>query len=313
MREVPEVLRNGPVHRRQALAHGVSRDVLEGVQFRRLHHSVYCHRDHQMTWEDHVQAARLALPGSARTTGVTRIQQLGLDAGPRWPLHFVVEGDLHLTLDGVFLHRTVRMPAGDDDGVSAEPAFVALCAEARTIDAIKVGCLLLRLGRLDLHLLDQLLLEEKWRRGVTETTYVLTFLDGRCRSLPEAELLAYVVAAGLPLPEVNHPIEVASGIELTPDQWYDSHELAIEYEGSRHQEDRGQYNADIDRYALYRRHGVAYELITRERMRSPKATVRLVHHALVERGYDGPPPDFDGMWLTLFRPLSDVVRPPRAA
>lgn len=313
MREVPEVLRKGPIHRREAIAAGISRDVLEGVQFRRLHHGVYCHRAHEMTWEDHVQAARLALPESARTTGVTRIQQLGLDVGPRWPLHFVVEGDLHLTLDGVFLHRTVKMPPSDEDGVSIEAAFVAFCAEARTIDAIKVGCLLLHGEQLDLRVLDQLLIEEKWRRGVPETAYVLPFLDGRCRSLPEAELLAYVVAAGLPLPEVNHPIEVAPGVELTPDQWYDACELAIEYEGSHHQEDRDQYNADIDRYSLYRRHGIAYEQVTKERMRSPKAAVRQVHHALVERGYDGPAPDFDGLWLTLFRRLADVVRPRRAA
>lgn len=304
---------HAPFARSEALAAGIPARVLEGAQFRRLHQGVYRHRDHEMTWEDDVKAARLALPASARTTGLTRIHQLGLDTGPRWPLHFVVEGDLHLTLDGVFLHRTVKMPPCDEDGVTPEAAFVALCAEARTIDAIKAGCLLLHREQLDAHLLDQLLVKEKWRRGVGETTYVLPFLDGRCRSLPEAELLAYVVAAGLPLPEVNHPIEVAPGVELTPDQWYDPYELAIEYEGSQHQEDRAQYNADIDRYALYRRHGVAYEQVTRERMRSPKATVRHVSNALVERGYDGPAPDFDGLWMTLFRRLTDVVRPLRAA
>lgn len=266
-----------------------------------------------MTWSDEVEAARLALPDSARTTGVTRIQQLGVDVGRRSTLHFVVEGDLHLTLDAVFLHRTVRMPPGGEDGVSAEAAFVAYCAEARTIDAIKVGCMLLHLERLDLHLLDQLLAEEKWRRGVPETTYVLPFLDDRCRSLPEAELLTYLVAAGLPIPAVNEELELAPGIPVTPDLWFLLYLLAVEYEGSQHQEDRAQYNADIDRYATYRRHGVAYELITKERMRSPKATVRLVHSALVARGYSGPGPDFDGLWPSLFRPLADVVRPHRAA
>ena len=50
----------------------------------------------------------LALPPGARTTGATRLRQVGLDAGDRWPFHFVVEGDLHLTLEGVFLHRTTR-------------------------------------------------------------------------------------------------------------------------------------------------------------------------------------------------------------
>lgn len=258
-------------------------------------------------------AARLALPASARTTGATRLQELGLDVGPRSPLHFVVETDLHLTLDDVFLHRTVKMPACDEDGTHAETAFMAYCAESRTIDAIKAGCLLLRRERLDADVLERVLAEETWRRGVAETTYVLPFLNGRCRSLPEAELLAYVVCAGLPIPEVNQPIELAPGLWVTPDQWYVPYEVAIEYEGSQHQEDRDQYNADIDRYAGYRRHRIDYELITKERMRSPKATVRVVHAALVSRGYDGTPPDFGGLWPTLFVPLTDVVRPLRAA
>lgn len=157
------MLRKGPVHRRHALASGISRDVLEGVQFRRLHEAVYAHRDHQMTWEDHVEAARLALPATARTTGTTRLRQLGLDVGTPFPLHFVVEGDLHLELDDVFLHRTVKMPPADDEGVSVEAAFVALCAEARLIDAIRVGCFLLHKECLDGVLLDQVLSEEKWR------------------------------------------------------------------------------------------------------------------------------------------------------
>ena len=67
--------------------------------------------------------------------------------------------------------------------------------------------------------------------------------------MPEAELLAYVVFAGLPMPEVNVAIEVAPGVELTPDLWFADYDLAVEYEGSQHQEDRAQYIADIDRYA----------------------------------------------------------------
>jgi hypothetical protein len=137
----------------------VSRDVLEGVQFRRLHEAVYVHRDHGMTWADHVEAARLALPAGARTTGATRLRQLGLDVGSTFPLHFVVEGDHHLVLDGVFLHRTVKMPPCDDVGTTVEAAFVAFCAEARLIDAIGLGSYLLHKQWLDLDLVDQILCE----------------------------------------------------------------------------------------------------------------------------------------------------------
>ncbi|MCY7400991.1 MAG: hypothetical protein LH477_08540 [Nocardioides sp.] len=309
----PEPLRHGPFARAEGLAAGVPARVLEGTQFVRIHLGVYCHRDHVMTWSDRVEAARIALPASARTTGITRLQQLGLDHGPRDVLDFVVQGDLHLDLDGVFLHRTVAMPSHDDVGVTPEAAFVAYCAETRVLDAIKVGCVLLHQGRLDAALLEQLLVEQPWRRGCAEARWVLSHLDDRCRSFPEAELLALVLFAGLPEPEVNKTIELGVGDILTPDLWFEDYGLAVEYEGSQHQEDRGQYNADIDRYKLYRRTGTAYEQVTKERMRSPKATVRQIHLALVARGYEGPPPEFGELWASLFAPVAAVVRPGRAA
>lgn len=306
---VPSDFRTRPFTRAEGLASGITRAVLQGPQFRRIHEGVYCHVDHAPTFADRVAAARLALPAGARTTGITRIQELGIDAGPRLPLHFVVEGDLHLAIDGVFLHRTVKAPAQDDLGVTPAAAFVAYCAEARTIDAIKVGCELLRTALLDLHELDEIISEERWRRGVPEAAYVLPHLTDRCRSMPEAELLAYVVTARLSPPRVNEEVEIAPGVRVTPDLWFGSQRVAAEYEGSQHQEDRRQYNADIDRYAAYRRHDVAYELVTRERMRTPRRAVGSLHRLLVSRGHDGPPPDFGAEWDALFERLSDVVRP----
>lgn len=312
MFNVPKEFRQGPIHRTAALAGGISRDVLEGPQFRRLHEAVYCHRDHDLTWADRVEAAKLALPVSARTTGITRIQQLGQDHGPREPLHFVVQGDLHLELEGVFLHRTAGMPPHDDDGVTMEAAFVAYCAEARLLDAIKMGSVLLHQEQLSVDLLEQLMLEQPWRRGCAEARWVLPHLDGGCRSFPEAELLAFVRFAGLPEPEINRTLDLGPGDVLTPDQWFEDYGVGVEYEGSQHQEDRGQYNSDIDRYKLYRRHSMEYEQITKERLRSPKATVRQIYRVLADRGYDGPPPEFGETWALLFARLADVVRPRRA-
>jgi hypothetical protein len=76
--------------------------MLEGRRFVRLLPTVHRHRDHVMSYDDWVVAAQPALPTRARLTGLTRIQALGLDFGPRWPLRLVVEGDLHLASHGVF-------------------------------------------------------------------------------------------------------------------------------------------------------------------------------------------------------------------
>jgi hypothetical protein len=287
--------------------------VLEGVQFVRLHKGVYRHRHHVMTFEDHLTAARLALPAGARTTGATRLQEIGLDVGPARPLHFVVEGDLHLVLEGVFLHRTVLMPPHDDDGVSVEAAFVAYCASARVIDAIKAGSVLLEKCEMSVDALAALLDEQPWRRGVAETRWVLPHLDARCRSLPEAELVAMIRFAGLPEPEVNRTLVLGEGVEVTPDLWWPAYDGVVEYEGAQHQEDRDQYVADIDRYVVYRRRGTRYRQVTRERMRAPKDVARHVHELLLEGGYQGPAPDFGGLWDSLFQRISDVVLPQRIA
>ena len=308
MYAVPHDFLHRPFARAEALASGITRGVLQGRQFVRVYDGVYCHRDHEPSFADRIAAARLALPDGALTTGVTRLQELGIDVGPRWPLHFVVEGDHHLAIDGIFLHRTVKIPPNDGVVVSVEAAFVAFCATVRMIDAIKVGSLLLHRGDLRLGRLDELLAEERWRRGAAETSYVLPFLDGRCRSIPEAELVAYVGFGGLATPEVNKQVVLADGTALTPDLWFEELGVAVEYEGAHHQDDRTQYNADIDRYACYRRNSVAYELVTKERMRTPRTVVRTIHAALVARGCVGPAPDFGETWEMLFRPLSELVR-----
>lgn len=273
----------------------------------RLHQGVYCYGARELGFRDRVHAARLALPPEARTTGATRLRELGVRAGSPDVLHFVVQGDLHLTLEGVFLHRTVKLPPADDHGVSPEAALVAYAARARMLDAIAAGCELTRLGLLDEEALWDLLDGERWRRGVRETRSVMAWLDGRCRSMPEAELLTLIRAAGLPEPEVNEPILVG-GVELTPDFRWARWRRVVEYEGAQHQTDRSQYTGDIDRYALMRRHSIEYLQVTRELLRLPVETVRRVHRLLAEGGYDGPAPVLGKQWVDLFRPLRDVVR-----
>ena len=308
MFDVPDRFRAGPFARSDALEDGISARVIEGVQFVRLHAGVYCHRNHELTRADRLAAARLALPAEARTTGSTRLRELGVVCGPTSPLHFVVSGDHHLAIPGIFLHRTALMPPADEDGVSAEAAFVAYCAAARVIDAIKVGSTLLHLGLMDTGLLHALIVEQPWRRGCAEARWVSEHLDERCRSLPEAELLALVRFSGLPEPEVNPELRDDEGTTVIPDLWFAARRQAVEYEGTHHQEDRDQYNADIDRYLAFRRMHTSYLQVTKERMRRPRLAIRQVHRALVEAGYEGPPPEFGELWAALFRPLRDVVR-----
>jgi hypothetical protein len=306
MKQIPREL-VGPFTRTWARAAGVTKSMLQGKRFVRIHPGVWRHVEHEMSPGDWIEAARLALPSSARTTGLTRLQQLGLDFGPRLPVRFVIQGDHHLALDGIFLHRTKLMPPTDDVGVTPTAAFVACCASLRVIDAIKVGDWLLHRGHMTLRSLADLIDGQPWRRGASEAAWVIGHLDEDARSLKESETRALVRFAGLPTPSCNVSIALTETLTILVDLWFEDWRCALEYEGGQHQTDRAQYVADIDRYALMRRARIDYRQVTQESLAAPRHLVRMVHRLLVDNGYDGPPPAFGTRWEELFRRLRSVA------
>lgn len=311
VRALPPDLLDGPFTRAQAKALGLTDRQLEGARFVRLFPRVFRCADHVMTQDDWVTAARLALPKHVHLTGISRLQQLGLDFGPRWPIRFVVGSDLHLVLPGIFLHRTVQLPPVDDVGVVVPAAFIAYCARSRAIEAIKVGDWLLHAGHMTVSGVRDLALAAPWRDGAHEAIWVLDHLDARSRSLKESETRAVLSFAGLPGAEVNAAIDVREDIEVIGDLVYREHGLVVEYEGMHHQHDRMQYVGDLDRYALLRGAGVPYVQVTKEKLERPKTLVGEVYRALVACGYDGSPPTFSEHWRQLFLPVSVAVGPRR--
>ena len=119
-------------------------------------------------------------------------------------------------------------------------------------------------------MLAAILVDQPWRRGCAEVRWVAEHLERRCRSLPEAELVALVRFSGLPVPDVNPALRDDDGTKVIPDLWFAASRQVVEYEGSHHQEDRDQYNADIDRYLIFRNMQVPYLQITKERMHRPE-------------------------------------------
>lgn len=308
---MPPDLLQGPFTRATATAAGVTSRMLEGDRFVRVFPRVWRHQAHVMTEADWVAAATMALPRSAQLTGISRIQRLGLDFGPVRPIRFVVEGDLHLALDGVFLHRTVQLPPTDGVGVTPAAAYLAYVAKAQVIDAIKVGDWLLHRGHVTLHELENIALSALWRDGAHEALWLIDHLDGGSRSVKESETRAVLDFAGLPAPEVNLPIGVEEDIVVMGDLVYRSWRVVVEYEGAHHQEDRQQYVADLGRYALMRAGNVRYVQVTHEKLNHARTLVGEVYRTLVEQGYDGPPPTFGERWRLLFASVNTAVGPRR--
>jgi very-short-patch-repair endonuclease len=311
MHEVPDALLTGVFTRRQALEAGASKTMLAGSRFVRVHPRVWRHRDYRMTWLDDVTAARLALPSEAHLTHISRIQLLGLGFGSRQPLHFVIEGELHLVLDGIFLHRTKQLAPYDNSGVVPSAAFIAYCSSARLMDAIVVGDWLLHQRHTTTSDITTLALAAPWRDGADEALFVLDHLDRRSRSVKESETRAILAASGLPAPQLNHRISLGDDATAFGDLVYVEQGLVVEFEGGHHQEDRDQYVRDIERFALFRGHGVPYLQVTRETLDRPKTLVGTVYRTLVSLGYDGPAPEFGDRWNSLFRPVRELLPPRR--
>jgi hypothetical protein len=307
MRPVPHELTTGVFTRARALDLDLTSRMLQGDRFVRVLPEVWRHRDHEMSEDDWIAAARLVLPDDAHLTGLTRLRRLGLDYGPSLPVRFVVARDHHLAYGDVFLHRTERLPPLDDVGVTPPAAFTSYCAHARVIDAIKVGDWLLHHQHLTRGCLRDFALAEPWRAGAVEVLWLLDHLDGQSRSLPESETRAVLEFAKLPRPEVNGTVALLDGVEIVSDLVYARWRQVVEYEGGHHQTDRDQYGSDIDRYALMRAADVAYVQVTKEKLARARTLVGEVHRALLRRGYDGPPPDVGPGWAVLFRPIHTLI------
>lgn len=300
---VPTRFLEGPFHRDDLVAAGVSPKVLLGRRFRRVFPAVWAPQ-RELTHDEMLRAAALSLTSRARLSHISRIQALGLERGETDRLHFTVSDDLHIATDGIFLHRTVAMPPTDEVGVTPAAAFVQCCADLRLVDLIVVGDWLLSQGHASVQEILDISRLHPWRPGAREAREVITWLDPASRSPRESELRALVTACGLPAPEVNVPIADATGrevaiVDLLFREWW----LALEYEGRQHAHDPRQFARDIGRYADLRGLGLEYLQITAAMLASPRATMARIHGALVARGYDGPAPDFGPQWCAVFAPV----------
>jgi hypothetical protein len=160
---------------------------------------------------------------------------------------------------------------------------------------------------MDLGRLEALAIAHPWRDGAYEALWVFEHLDPDSWSLKESETRAVLVFAGLPRPECNQPLAEITARTVIVDLLYRAYGVVVEFEGIQHQDDRDQYTSDLDRYSLIRRAEIPYVQVTNEKLNRPRSLVHEVHHSLVARGYDGPPPVFGERWRLLFGSLRMAV------
>ncbi|MBN1092513.1 DUF559 domain-containing protein [Blastococcus sp. TML/M2B] len=117
-------------------------------------------------------------------------------------------------------------------------------------ELVAVGDALYRGGHLDAARVDARLRRAGGVRGVVAARHLAPLLTPLAASRPESLVRYAVVSAGLPAPEVQHPIVDRWGREVAhADLGWARWKIALEYEGRQHAE-REQFGRDVDRYSL---------------------------------------------------------------
>ncbi|MDX1885157.1 type IV toxin-antitoxin system AbiEi family antitoxin [Mycolicibacterium sp. 120270] len=134
---------------------------------------------------------------------------------------------------------------------------------------------------------DVIALSERYRgaRGTRRARVALALMDGGAQSPGETRLRLQLIDDGLPAPRTQ--IRVSDGFaEAFIDMGYDDPEVGLDYEGSHHSEDRGQYVYDIGRADLIDREGWIDIRVVKEHSR--RYNLHRVREAFARRGWTPP-------------------------
>ncbi len=295
---LPPELAARPFTMTQARAAGLTPRALQGRAVRRLLRGVYVAADLEPSLALEVAAARLVLPAGCHPSGVTALQLLGIDLGPRRPLRFVGPVDRKVVRAGLLLSR-VADPVCHAGPGSAAAAF---CSAALTLDLVDLVAAGDQLVRRRLTSPGRLVAAAAalTGRGSVRARRAAALVCRRVDSVRETRLRLALRLAGLPAPEVNLPLGSEHWFIGTPDLTYQAYKVIGEYEGDQHRTDRRQWEHDIGRYEEFTAEGWTVIRVTSQRMRRPRAVVGRFHEALVAGGYRGPGPVFTAEWSRLF-------------
>lgn len=249
-----------------------------------------------------VAAAQLhSLPPGLLVEGLSALQLLGVELGPREPLRLCAPDGHQVKRHGVRVRRLAAPLPALDRVLTPCAAFATAAVDLDLVELVVAGDWLVRLGR----------------TTPTELRAFAAGLTGRhCRTVrraaelvrervdspPESRLRLCLVLAGLPEPAVNLDLGDEWFFLARPDLAYLRYRLLLEYEGDQHRTDRRQWNRDIDRTRYLTRQGYVVERVTAERLRRPRRLVQEIHQVLRSQGYEGPAPAFPAAWRSHFEP-----------
>ena len=170
------------------------------------------------------------------------------------------------------------------------------CARKMSIDELTVVAdHLVRIPRPEFELRDEpyatlaelaeMLDRHKGTPGIQKARLALEQARVGADSAPETRLRLALINAGLPVPELNQPVELSAGVVRQPDMAYRELRVAVEYEGEGHS-DPAQVVRDIAREEDFLRAGWILVRISKRHMQNDaRPAAAKVRGALLSRGW----------------------------
>lgn len=263
---MPDELLAAPFTTGRARALGVSRRVLDGRRFRRVHRDVHVSTALPDTAELRRVAALLVLPPGAAFSHRSAVEAHRLplslpelrtppaDVDLR-PHVSVPAGGAVPDLKGLHVHVVDLPPAhvthvGGCPVTSAARTYLDRAAALDLPDLVGLGDALLRRGPDARAELDAVLSWADRRRGVVLARQAFDLLDAGAASPMESRQRLLLVLAGLPRPESNADLyDDVGGWLATGDLVYRAERVVIEYDGEVHGDERRR-RADLRRRNL---------------------------------------------------------------
>lgn len=292
-----------PFTLREAEERGLSRDVLRGKRFRRLHRGVYVRADVLLTLRVRVLAALLVLPPDCVVSHLTALRAWGFDAGGS-DVELSTTTALRSRLPGVVLHRRLHeIQRTTLDGLPVTtPArtFVDCGTRLGLVTLVQAAEHLLHTTATTWNELETFC-RVRHLHGVVRTRRAMRLVRAGAESPMETLLRLMLVFARLPEPQVNVDVLDASGrfvarVDLLYPRW----KVVVEYDGRHHETDARQWARDRRRREALEALGYRVIVIAAADLSDARRVPWRVHEALTSRGYEGPAPVTSVQWLRWF-------------
>ena len=305
---------------RDALAEGLSRDVLRGASFRQPFQGVRVPAHLPDSLVTRCRAASLLLPDDAAFSHATAVALYELplalaetfsgepaESGgwsglstnltahdPRVAVHVTVPTREPRTVGPRVVGIVTHMSTLTRSETHLRPDGLRVTSPVRTwldracaldlVELVALGDAMLRRDLLTTDVLQRAVLDWAGRPGVTLSRRAVELVAPGTDSPMETRLRLLLVLAGLPCPVVNRDVVAHGAWIARPDLSYPELKIAIEYDGDHHRVSRRQWQGDIGRRRVLEDEGwVVLVLTADDVLKYGRETVRRVRGLLAQR------------------------------